>query len=64
MKTDCVSQLGKGFEESIRPWALVFVKQDNDSLEKALLNKASKIFKAHPDAEPEQRVWFDSIQVW
>jgi hypothetical protein len=59
-----VKRLGSGFGNSIKPWALVFIKEDNDSLEKVLLDKAVKIFQGHPDAEPRQRVWFDSIQVW
>lgn len=64
IKTERVKKLGKGLVNAIRPWALVFIREDDDSFEEALLETAVMIHEGHPDAEPSRRVWFSSIQVW
>jgi hypothetical protein len=63
MKSGEMSAFGKGFEDAVRPWALVFMKND-EYYKKALLAKAIKLQEGEPEVQPELRVWFDSIQVW
>lgn len=64
IKTEKIKKLGKGLLSTIRPWALVFISEDDESFEEALLETAVMIHEGHPDAEPSKRVWFSSIQVW
>lgn len=61
MKSGEMEGLGKGFEETVRPWALVFMKND-ETFKLALGQEAKKMYR--PNARPKLRVWYDSIQVW
>ncbi|KAI8981700.1 hypothetical protein BDF20DRAFT_818710, partial [Mycotypha africana] len=57
LKTETVVQLGEGFQYVTAPWALVFMKHDNQVYNE-LLNRNVK-----EGYHPKERTWLDSIRV-